>query len=104
MRNALLFVLCVACLCCAQLAVQKKSGNADSVKVKFSPPAVLVENRKSTAMDDALDNVGGKANNDSLVGTLVGIGAEFVGEVMRDMLSPETPEAHARELECKRQQ
>ncbi len=81
-----------------------KIGNTDSVKVVVPLPSVLAEKVRTTALDGALDNVGGPVNNDSLTGTLIGIGAEFVGEVVREMLSPESPEAHARELERIRQQ
>jgi hypothetical protein len=38
-------------------------------------------------------------SNDSTVGTLIGVGAEFVGDMMKGMLSPNSPETDAVELE-----
>ena len=38
-------------------------------------------------------------SNDSTIGTVIGVGAEFVGDVMKGMLSPNSPEADAVELE-----
>ena len=38
-------------------------------------------------------------SNDSLTGTLIGIGAEYVGQIMKNTLSPNSAEADAVELE-----
>jgi hypothetical protein len=40
-----------------------------------------------------------KISNDSTVGTLIGVGAEFVGDVVKGMLSPNSAETDAVELE-----
>ncbi len=103
MKNILLIMLCAECICCAQLMPQKPPEKSDSIKVTVPSPAMLMDDQKNSAMDGALDNMGGPVNNNSLSGTLIGIGAGYVGEVVREMLSPESPEAHARELERSRQ-
>ena len=38
-------------------------------------------------------------SNDSTMGTVIGIGAKFVGETMKNMLSPNSAEADAVERE-----
>ena len=40
-----------------------------------------------------------KISNDSTTGTLIGVGAEFVGQTMKNMLSPNSAETDAVELE-----
>ena len=41
-------------------------------------------------------------SNDSTTGTLIGIGAEFVGQTVKNILSPNSAEADAVELERQR--
>lgn len=41
-------------------------------------------------------------SNDSTVGTVIGVGAEFVGDMVKGMLSPTSPETEAVELERSR--
>ena len=41
-------------------------------------------------------------SNDSTVGTVIGVGAEFVGDMVKGMLSPASPETEAVELERSR--
>ena len=89
----------------AQL-VQKKSAEptkADSIDLGnrngpmvYSDPK---ENDKS-AMKDATAGMDSREfSNDSTTGTLIGVGAEFVGQTMKNMLSPNSAEADAVERE-----
>ena len=89
----------------AQL-VQKKSAEptkADSIDLGnrmgpmvYSDPK---ENDKS-AMKDATAGMDSREfSNDSTTGTIIGVGAEFVGQTMKNMLSPNSAEADAVELE-----
>ena len=41
-------------------------------------------------------------SNDSTIGTVIGVGAEFVGDMVKGMLSPNSPETDAVELERSR--
>jgi hypothetical protein len=41
-------------------------------------------------------------SNDSTVGTVIGVGAEIVGDMVKGMLSPTSPETEAVELERSR--
>ena len=89
----------------AQL-VQKKSAEptkADSIDLGnrkgpmvYSDPK---ENDKS-AMKDATAGMDSREfSNDSTTGTIIGVGAEFVGQTIKNMLSPNSAEADAVELE-----
>ena len=58
-----------------------------------------MENDKS-AMKDATAGMDSREfSNDSTTGTIIGVGAEFVGQTMKNMLSPNSAEADAVELE-----
>ena len=104
------FAVLVALLACATTAnaqlVQKKAAEptkADSIDLGnrkgpmvYSDPK---ENDKS-AMKDATAGMDSREfSNDSTTGTLIGVGAEFVGQTMKNMLSPNSAEADAVELE-----
>lgn len=84
--------------------MQKKAPTvADSIDLgNRNKPVVYAdpkENNKSALKDATTEMDGRQFSNDSTVGTLIGVGAEFVGEVMKGMLSPNSPEANAVELE-----
>ena len=73
-----------------QLTNQKKpmvyvDGTGDSGNVALSDATTEMDSRKFSG--------------DSTVGTLIGVGAEFVGDVMKGMLSPNSAETDAVELE-----
>ncbi|OWU99858.1 hypothetical protein [Fibrobacter sp. UWR2] len=55
--------------------------------------------RNDKAASDAVSAMDLEYSNDSLTGTLIGIGAEYVGQTMKNMLSPNSAEADAVELE-----
>ena len=105
------FVLTCLLLCVsfsfAQL-VQKKAPAqtaADSVNLSggmkkgpmvYSDSATL-RNERATADAKAAMNL--EYSNDSLTGTLIGIGADYVGQTVKNMLSPNSAEADAVERE-----
>ena len=104
------FAVLVALLACATTAnaqlVQKKAAEptkADSIDLGnrkgpmvYSDPK---ENDKS-AMKDATAGMDSREfSNDSTTGTLIGVGAEFVGQTVKNMLSPNSAEADAVERE-----
>lgn len=91
----------VAPLCFAQLV--QKPDPANNVNLSGQRPTPYVDSHKETALNGALDNMNGEVKSDSLTGTLIGIGAEILGNGLKESLSPESPEAHARELERMRQ-
>lgn len=73
-----------------QLQNQKKpmvyvDGKGDSGNVALNAATAEMDSRKFSS--------------DSTVGTLIGVGAEFVGDVMKGMLSPNSAETDAVELE-----
>lgn len=105
------FVLACLLLCVslpfAQL-VQKKAPAqtaADSVDlsggIKKQPlvysDSAAQRNDKATADAKAALNL--EYSNDSLTGTLIGIGADYVGQTVKNMLSPNSAEADAVERE-----
>jgi hypothetical protein len=105
------FVLACLLLCVslpfAQL-VQKKAPAqtaADSIDLsggKKNGPLVYSDSatlRNERATSDARAAMDLNYSNDSLTGTLIGIGAEYVGQTMKNMLSPNSAEADAVELE-----
>ena len=55
--------------------------------------------RNDKATSEAISSMDLEYSNDSLTGTLIGIGAEYVGQTMKNMLSPNSAEADAVELE-----
>ena len=101
-----------ALFACATVAnaqlVQKKAPTqtaADSIDLsgaKKNGPLVYSDGatlRNDKAASDAISAMDLNYSNDSLTGTLIGIGAEYVGQIMKNMLSPNSAEADAVELE-----
>ena len=109
-RSISYIAVLVALLACATTAsaqlVQKKTAEptkSDSVDLgNRKGPMVYAdpkENDKS-AMKDATAGMDSREySSDSTTGTLIGIGAEYVGQTMKNMLSPNSAEADAVELE-----
>lgn len=108
-----LVAVLVALLACAAAAnaqiVQKKAsaqidavdsvvipGAAKNRPLVYSDSATLRSERAASDAKAAMDL---NYSNASLTGTLIGIGAEYVGQTMKNMLSPNSPEADAVELE-----
>ena len=105
------FVLICLLLCVsfsfAQL-VQKKAPAqtaADTVNltgVSKNRPLVYSDSaaqRNDKATKDAISAMDLEYSNDSLTGTLIGIGADYVGQTVKNMLSPNSAEADAVERE-----
>ena len=96
-------IFLLASFACAQLVQKKASTAADTINlgnkkgpIVYSDPK---ENEKSAIKDATVEMDSRKISNDSTVGTLIGVGAEFVGDVMKGMLSPNSAETDAVELE-----
>jgi hypothetical protein len=106
MKLAMTFLLLVAMAAQAQLVQKKTSTKADSVDLgNRKGPSVYAdpkENDKSALKDATTEMKNAEWNSDSTVGTLIGVGAEFVGDVMKGMLSPNSDETNAVELERQR--
>ena len=105
------FVLACLLLCVsfsfAQL-VQKKApaqSSADTVNLtggNKNGPLVYSDSatqRNDKATKDAISAMDLEYSNDSLTGTLIGIGADYVGQTVKNMLSPNSAEADAVERE-----
>lgn len=106
------FVLACLLLCVslpfAQLVQKKASAQNDAVDsvvipeatknrpLVYSDSATLRNERAASEAKAAMDL---NYSNDSLTGTLIGIGAEYVGQTMKNMLSPNSAEADAVERE-----
>ena len=101
---ALLLMLSIAS---AQLVRKKAPTAADSIDLSGrdskNRPLVYTDSagsEKNKAMTDATAQMDSRQiSNDSIVGTLIGVGAEFVGDMMKGMLSPNSDETNAVELE-----
>lgn len=106
------FVLACLLLCVslpfAQLVQKKASAQNDAVDSVVIPgttknrPLVYSDSatlRNERAASDAKAAMDLNYSNDSLTGTLIGIGAEYVGQIMKNTLSPNSAEADAVELE-----
>ncbi len=93
----------LAGVACAQLVQKKAPTAADSIDLcNKKGPVVYAdpkENEKSAIKDATAKMDSREYSNDSTVGTLIGVGAEFVGDMMKGMLSPNSPETDAVELE-----
>jgi len=108
-----LVAVLVALLACAttvnaQLVQKKASAQNDAVDSVVIPgatknrPLVYSDSanlRNERAASDAKAAMDLNYSNDSLTGTLIGIGAEYVGQIMKNTLSPNSAEADAVELE-----
>ena len=75
------------------------SGTKKNGPLVYSDSATL-HNERATSDAKAAMNL--EYSNDSLTGTLIGIGAEFVGQTVKNILSPNSAEADAVELERQR--
>jgi len=87
----------------AQL-MPKDTAAEKNVQLKSQKtPLVYVEGHRDssnvalTAATTEMDSR--KFSSDSTVGTLIGVGAEFVGDMVKGMLSPNSAETDAVELE-----
>jgi hypothetical protein len=97
----LLFLVAMAAQ--AQLVQKKAPTAADTVNLgNRKGPSVYAdpkENDKSALKDATAGMDSRQYSNDSTTGTLIGVGAEFVGQTMKNMLSPNSAEADAVERE-----
>ena len=90
-----------------QLMPKPAPSASDSVQLAEKPaPRVYVEtpnSGKNSALTGATASMDSREfSNDSTVGTVIGVGAEFVGQTMKNMLSPNSAETDAVELERSR--
>ena len=103
MKTFMALCLLLAASAFAQL-VQTKTPVEHSVRLDTSAkPMVYTDGpqaSKNAALTDARASMDSREySNDSTTGTLIGVGAEFVGQTMKNMLSPNSAEADAVELE-----
>lgn len=99
---ALVTLLACATAVNAQLVQKKAASQADSVNLTGKQPLVYSDSatlKNERAASDAKAAINLEYSNDSLTGTLIGIGAEFVGQTVKNILSPNSAEADAVELE-----
>ncbi len=93
----------LAGITCAQLVQKKAPTVADSLDLGHKKGPMVYsdpkENNKTAIKDATVEMDSRKISNDSTVGTLIGVGAEFVGDIMKGMLSPNSAETDAVELE-----
>ncbi len=106
MRAFFIMLLFVSAGFC-QLMPKPASSGTDSVLLKEkSVPKVYLdapESGKNSALSGATASMDSRQfSNDSTIGTVIGVGAEFVGDMVKGMLSPNSPEADAVELERSR--
>ena len=90
-----------------QLVTKPASSSSKSLVLdEKSKPNVYVEapnSDKNSALAGATASMDSREySNDSTVGTVIGVGAEFVGDMVKGMLSPTSPETEAVELERSR--
>ena len=76
----------LAGITCAQLVQKKAPTAADSINLGNKKGPIVYadpkENEKSAMKDATVEMDSRKISNDSTVGTLIGVGAEFVGDMM----------------------
>jgi len=98
-----LAIFMLAGITCAQLVQKKAPTVADSLDLGHKKGPMVYsdpkENNKTAIKDATAEMDSREFSNDSTVGTLIGVGAEFVGDVMKGMLSPNSAETDAVELE-----
>ncbi|MBR2272542.1 MAG: hypothetical protein IJ912_09535 [Fibrobacter sp.] len=98
-----LAIFMLAGITCAQLVQKKAPTVADSLDLGHKKGPMVYsdpkENNKTAIKDATVEMDSRKISNDSTVGTLIGVGAEFVGDIMKGMLSPNSAETDAVELE-----
>ena len=103
MKSLGLVIFMLAGIACAQLVQRKAPTAADSIDLGHKKGPVVYadpkENEKSAIKDATVEMDSRKISNDSTVGTLIGVGAEFVGDMVKGMLSPNSDETNAVELE-----
>ena len=101
-----LTLLFIAAVSASAQLVQKKPFAADSVDLSggtknrplvYSDSASLRNDRAASGATSTMDSR--EYSNDSTMGTVIGIGAKFVGETMKNILSPNSAEADAVERE-----
>ena len=101
----LFFVACLICgtVAFAQLMPKDTAAEKDVQLKAQKKPMVYAEGQRDSgnvALSDATAGMDSrKFSNDSTVGTLIGVGAEIVGDVMKGMLSPNSAETDAVEFE-----
>ncbi len=98
-----LAIFMLAGITCAQLVQKKVPTVADSLDLGHKKGPMVYsdpkENNKTAIKDATVEMDSRQYSNDSTTGTLIGVGAEFVGQTMKNMLSPNSAEADAVELE-----
>ena len=106
MRVIFIMLFLVAASFC-QLVEKKSTPSSDTVLLsKNARPLVYVDapdSNKNSALTGATASMDSREfSNDSTVGTIIGVGAEFVGGMVKGMLSPNSAETDAVELERQR--
>lgn len=100
-----LLLLALTGIALAQL-MQKKEAALDTIDLGTKKGPMVYSDPKDngkTAIGEATASMDSREySNDSTVGTLIGVGAEFVGDMVKGMLSPNSPETDAVELERQR--
>jgi len=98
-----LAIFMLAGITCAQLVQKKAPTVADSLDLGHKKGPMVYsdpkENNKTAIKDATVEMDSREYSNDSTVGTIIGVGAEFVGDIMKGMLSPNSAETDAVELE-----
>ena len=98
-----LAIFMLAGITCAQLVQKKAPTVADSLDLGHKKGPMVYsdpkENNKTAIKDATVEMDSRKISNDSTVGTLLGVGAEFVGDFVKGVLSPNSAETDAVELE-----
>ena len=98
-----LAIFMLAGITCAQLVQKKAPTVADSLDLGHKTGPMVYsdpkENNKTAIKDATVEMDSREYSNDSTVGTIIGVGAEFVGDIMKGMLSPNSAETDAVELE-----
>ena len=107
MMRVAFIVLFIASVGFCQLMPKPAASEQDSLQLKEnSKPLVYVDSAgpgKNNALMDVTASMDSREfSNDSTVGTIIGVGAEFVGDMVKGMLSPNSAEADAVELERSR--
>ena len=98
-----LAIFMLAGITCAQLVQKKAPTVADSLDLGHKKGPMVYsdpkENNKTAIKDATVEMDSRKISNDSTVGTIIGVGAEFVGDFVKGVLSPNSAETDAVELE-----
>ena len=101
-----LAIFMLAGITCAQLVQKKAPTVADSLDLGHKKGPMVYsdpkENNKTAIKDATVEMDSREYSNDSTVGTIIGVGAEFVGDFVKGVLSPNSAETDAVELERSR--